>query len=74
MSAEAFTWENYRRTDGTLDVIAALVIREPLNAPAHLRRKARDFLMELEELSPMRSYESASLALAYAMLIVRGER
>jgi hypothetical protein len=70
----AFTWENYRRSDGTLDVIAALVIREPLDAPAHLRRKARDYLMELEELSSMRNYESASLALAHAMLIVRNER
>ncbi len=69
----AFTWENYRRSDGTLDVIAALEVLEPLNCKAHLRRAARDFLMECEELCACRNPEAAAISLAYALRIVRGE-
>ena len=71
----AFTWENYRRADGTLDLVAALLVREPINSAAHLRRKAIDFLLETDELcSGIRNPEAASVALAYALVIVRGER
>lgn len=70
---DAFTWENYRRADGTLDVVAALLVREPLDAKAHQRRAARDFLMECEDFCPLRSPEAAAIALAYALRVVRGE-
>jgi hypothetical protein len=69
----AFTWENYRRSDGTLDLIAALLVLEPINAKAHHRRAAQDFLMECEELCSLRNSEAASIALANALRIVRGE-
>ena len=69
----AFTWENFRRSDGTLGLIAALLVLEPINAKAHHRRAARDFLMECEELCPLRNPEAASIALAHALRIVRGE-
>ena len=74
MLAPAFTWESYRRSDGSLDLVAALLVREPVNAPAHLRRKARDFLLDVEDMSPIRNVEGASVALAYALTIVNGER
>jgi len=69
----AFTWENYRRSDGTLDLIAALLVLEPINAKAHHRRAARDFLMECEEFCALRNPEAAGIALANALRIVRGE-
>lgn len=69
----AFTWENYRRADGTLDIVAALLVLEPVNAKAHHRRAARDFLDEVEEFCLLRNPEAASVALANALRIVRGE-
>lgn len=74
MLAAAFTWESYRRADGSLDLVAALMVREPINSPAHLRRKARDYLCDIEDMCPIRNVEGASIALAYALLIVNGER
>lgn len=70
---DAFTWENYRRADGTLDVVAALIVREPINASADRRRAARNFLVECEDFCPLRNPEAAAIALAHALRIVRGE-
>jgi hypothetical protein len=73
MSNGAFTWENFRRKDGTLDVLAALIDRSPpYPNPARVRR-ACQFIDELEELMPLRNAEAASIALAHALQLVRGE-
>lgn len=73
MKRDIFTWENFRNADGTLDVMAALLVREPPNCQAHLRIAARDFLLDCEDMQPLRNPEAASIALACALRIVRGE-
>lgn len=73
MNRGAFTWEDYRRKDGTLDVLAALMVRAPQYPnPGHVRR-AVTFIDEVEELCPLRNAEAASITLAYALQLVRGE-
>ena len=69
----AFTWENFRRKDGTLDLWAALIDRAPKHHVAANVRRAMDFLDECEEMCPLRNPEAASIALANALRIVRGE-
>ena len=74
MYAGAFTWESYRRSDGSLDLVAAFLVRCPMNPAAHLRRKALDYLMDLEDMSLIRNPEVASAAVAYALVIVNNDR
>lgn len=69
----AFTWENYRRSDGTLDMCGALRDRMPINSKYIARSKAFDFLLEVETFCEIRNPEAAAIALAAAMRLVRGE-
>lgn len=68
-----FTWESYRRKDGSLDLLAALMARAP-KYPGVLRvRKATDFIDEVEALCLIRNPEAAAIVVAHALRIIRGE-
>lgn len=70
----AFTWENHRRPDGSLDLVAALYERSrEVHAAARLDtarfNQAVEFLDKVEELSLIRSRQAASIALAHAIVM-----
>jgi hypothetical protein len=68
-----FTWESFRRPDGTLDLHGALMARTPQFPNPQLVRRAWDFLDEVEADMRLRNAEAAAITLAFALRIVRGE-
>lgn len=68
----AFTWENHRRKDGTLCLLSALMAKSPPHPNPERVRRAVDFIDEIEEMARFRNPEAASIALDYALRIIRG--
>lgn len=73
MNSGAFTWENFRRKDGTLDLLAALMDRAPAYPNPVRVKQATDFIDEVEDFCPIRSRQAAALTLTQALRILRGE-
>lgn len=73
MNVSAFTWENFRQKDGTLNLWAALIERAPKHHVSANVRRALEFLDECEENCPLRKAEAAEIALKRALQIVNGE-
>lgn len=69
----SFDWENFRRTNGTLDLESAF---RTFNMPAFQSRElppiVLDFFHMIETAHPLTSRQAAALALAQAMLLMRG--
>jgi hypothetical protein len=63
-------WEQHRRPDGTLDLDAAFAAYIPAQAKPSRIRSARDFLAEVEDLTPITKPEAAEIALHGALRIL----
>lgn len=68
----ALIWNNYRRDNGSINLVATFRVRYPGNSPTVLR--AIDFLTEVESLCPIHSAQSAAIAIAQAVDIATHTR
>lgn len=68
--AHPVVWEQFRRPDGSLNLDAALEPYVPTNVKPHRLRAARDFLADLEDLTPIRRPEAAAIALHGALRLL----
>ena len=61
----ALIWNAYRRNNGSIDLVTAFRARYTGNSPTVLR--AIDFLVEVENLCPIHSAQSAAIAITQAV-------
>lgn len=66
-------WENFRRDDGTLDLVAGLHFKRRPNTDAERYRKAVHYLLDCEDLQPLTNPDAATIALVHAIHIAYGD-